>query len=37
MKEWYRTIILLVLLAVGVGFIIYLHVGYQHHIIQTLK
>ncbi len=37
MKEWQRTIILLILLATAIGFIIYLRTGYEHHILQTLR
>lgn len=36
MKEWQRSIILIILLIVAVSFIIYLHTGYQHHILETL-
>ncbi len=37
MKEWHRTIILLVMFAIAIGFIIYLHTGYENHILQTLR
>ena len=37
MKEWHRTVILLVMLAVAIGFIIYLRSGYENHILQTLR
>jgi hypothetical protein len=37
MKEIHRTIILLIMLAVAIGFIVYLRVGYEHHIIDTLR
>jgi|GEM_PF-1188148 len=36
MKEWQRTIVLVVLLLAAIGFIIYLHTGYQQHVLQTL-
>ncbi len=37
MKEWYRTVILLLLLAVAIGFIVYLRTGYENHALQVLK
>lgn len=37
MKEIHRTIILLILLAVAIGFIIYLRTGYEHHIQDILR
>lgn len=37
MKEWQRTVILVILLLTAVGFIVYLHTGYQHHILHVLS
>ncbi len=37
MKEWHRTVVLVLLLALAVGFIIYLRTGYEHQALQTLR
>ena len=36
MKEWQRTLVLVILLVIAIGFIIYLHTGYQHHLMHVL-
>lgn len=36
MKEWHRTIILMILLATAISFIIYLRTGYEQQAIHTL-
>jgi hypothetical protein len=36
-KEWHRTIILLILLAIAVGYIIYLKTGYQSNLEDILQ
>ncbi len=36
MKEWHRTAILILLLAVAVGYIIYLRTGYQLRLEELL-
>jgi len=37
MKEWQRTIILVVMLVVAIGFLIYLRVEYEHQAINALR
>ena len=37
MKEWQRTVVLVVLLALAIGFIVYLRTGYENHALQTLR
>jgi hypothetical protein len=37
MKEWQRTIILLAMIGVAIGFIIYLRTSYDAQAIQTLR
>lgn len=37
MKEWQRTIILLVLLVAAISFLVYLRTGYEHQALQTLR
>jgi hypothetical protein len=37
MKEWHRTVILLVMLAVAIGFVIYLRTGYENSALNTLR
>jgi hypothetical protein len=37
MKEWQRTVILVIMLAVAIGFIIYLRTGYEHQALRTLQ
>lgn len=37
MKEWQRTVVLLVILAAAIGFIIYLHTGYEQQALRTLR
>jgi hypothetical protein len=36
MKEWHRSVVLLIMLAITIGFIVYLRVGYEHHILHAL-
>lgn len=36
MKEWQRTVVLVVMLLTAIGFIVYLRTGYEQHILQTL-
>lgn len=37
MKEWQRTIILLIMLAAAICFIVYLHTGYEQQALRTLR
>jgi hypothetical protein len=37
LKEWHRTVILLILLAVAVGYIIYLKTGYETNVENILQ
>jgi len=37
MKEWQRTLFLLVMLAVAIGFLLYLRVDYEHQAINALR
>lgn len=37
MKEWHRTVILVVLLAVAIGFVLYLRTGLEDTAVQTLN
>jgi hypothetical protein len=37
MKEWHRTIALLILLVVAIGIIVWLHTGFEANSIQTLR
>lgn len=36
-KEWHRTVLLLVLIAVAVGYIIWLRTGYQTSLLDILR
>jgi hypothetical protein len=36
-KEWHRTVILLVLLAIAVGYIVYLKTGYESNLENILQ
>jgi len=37
MKEWHRTIILLVLLGAAIGFIFWMNNSYDNNFIETLR
>lgn len=37
MKEWQRTVVLVILLAALAAFLIYLRTGYENHALQTLR
>ncbi len=37
MKEWYRTVLLVGLIIFAVGFIIWLHTGYETRILDLLR
>lgn len=37
MKEWHRTIALLVLLAAAIGIILWLHTGFEANSWRTLR
>lgn len=37
MKEWHRTVILLVLIAIAVGFLVWSQLAYQHNFIESLR
>jgi hypothetical protein len=37
MKEWHRTVILIVVLAGLVGLFIWLRTGYEQHAVDTLR
>lgn len=36
-KEWHRTVILVILLLVAIGYIVYLKTGYQANIENILR
>lgn len=37
MKEWHRTVILLILLAAAIGFIVWLRTGYEANLRDILR
>lgn len=37
MKEWHRTVALVILLAFAIGFIIWLNTGFEHTALDTLQ
>lgn len=37
MKEGYRTVILLILIAIAVGFLAWTQLAYQHNFIDSLR
>lgn len=37
MKEWHRTILLVILLVAAIGYIVYLKTGYQAHLENILN
>lgn len=37
LKEWHRTVVLLVLIVVAVSYIIWLRTGYQTNLIDILR
>jgi hydrogenase maturation factor len=37
MKEWHRTVILLVLLGVLIGTFVWLHTGFENQALDTLR
>lgn len=37
MKEWQRTILLVILLGIAIGVIIWLHTGYNDQALRTLR
>jgi hypothetical protein len=37
MKEWQRTILMLILLGIAIGFIIYVRTGFDHQAIRSLR
>jgi hypothetical protein len=37
MKEWHRTVLLILLLGVLIGTLIWLHTGYENQALNTLR
>lgn len=36
-KEWHRTVLLIILLAIAAGYLVYLKTGYQSHLENILR
>ena len=37
MKEWHRTVVLIILLVIAIGLIIWLRGGYENNSVNTLN
>jgi hypothetical protein len=37
LKEWHRTVVLLILIIVAIGYIVWLRTGYQSNLLEILR